>query len=210
VFGILRDRWESVWKNLGARTVPQDIFDELIRAYSSPDRFYHTLAHIEDCLHIFHQTKSLAAHPEEVELAIWFHDAVYDSKRNDNEHKSAEWARVTIDRLGMNNIAGRIYDLILATRHTGSATDNDAQLLVDVDLSILGREPDVFWRYEANIRKEYAWVPEPLFRQKRAEILHRFLDRPSIYFHKEYREHFEQKARINLGQACAKLSEGII
>jgi predicted metal-dependent HD superfamily phosphohydrolase len=211
VFGTLRVRWEAVWKNLGARTVPQDVFDELIRAYSSPDRFYHTFGHIEDCFYIFDQTKSLAVHPEEVELAIWFHDAVYDSKRNDNEQKSAEWARATIDPLGMNqNIAGMISDLILATRHTGGATDNDAQLLVDVDLSILGRETDVFWRYEANIRKEYAWVPEPLFRQKRAEILHGFLDRASIYFHKEYRERFEQKARINLRQAVAKLSEGTI
>jgi predicted metal-dependent HD superfamily phosphohydrolase len=65
---------------------------ELIHAYSSPDRYYHNLTHIQDCLSVFDQTSSLVAHPKEVELAIWFHDAVYDTRRSDNEQKSAEWA----------------------------------------------------------------------------------------------------------------------
>jgi predicted metal-dependent HD superfamily phosphohydrolase len=208
VLEILRDRWEAVWTKLGTRLVPQHVFDDLIKAYSSPDRFYHTLAHIENCLSIFDQTRYLAAHPEEVELAIWFHDAVYDTRRSDNEQRSAEWARAVIVSLEMNhNIADRVSNFILATRHTKEAIDKDAQLMVDVDLSILGREEAVFWRHEENIRKEYAWVPEHLFRQTRVEILSRFLDRPSIYSHKEYQARFERKARTNLKQAIARLEE---
>jgi predicted metal-dependent HD superfamily phosphohydrolase len=171
VLQTLRDRWEAVWRSLGVRTGPQDVFDELIKAYSSPDCFYHTLVHIEDCLSIFDQTKSLAFHPTETELAIWFHDGVYDTHRTNNEQKSAEWAWITIERLGINNdTADIVADLVRATRHTNEITDVDAQLIVDVDLSILGREADVFWRYEEDIRKEYAWVPEPAFRRKRTEI----------------------------------------
>lgn len=205
----LRDRWEAVWQSLGVRTAPRDVFEELVKAYSSPDRFYHTLAHVEDCLFIFDQTKSLAAYPEEMELALWFHDAVYDTRRNDNEQESAKWARATLDRLGIhNNIADRVSDFVLATRHTEEIANKDAQLMVDVDLSILGREADVFWRYEEDIRKEYAWVPEPTFQQKRIEILRSFLDRPSIYYHKEYQERFEQTARANLRQAITKLAQG--
>ena len=81
--------------------------------------------------------------------------------------------------------------------------------MVDVDLSILGRESNVFWHYEENIRKEYAWVPEQLFRQKRTEILSGFLENQHIYYHQKYREMFEEKAWLNLKQAIARLTEGI-
>jgi predicted metal-dependent HD superfamily phosphohydrolase len=204
----LRDRWEQVWQKFGAQKVPQVVFEQLISAYSSPDRFYHSLKHIEDCLSLFDQTKFLTPHPEEVELAIWFHDAVYDTSRNDNEQKSADWANSVIIQAGLNHdIAERVSHSILATRHHTEISDKDAQLMVDVDLSILGREPEVFWRYEENIRKEYAWVPENVFRQKRIEILSGFLDRQHIYYYEKYRVMFEERARANLKQAIAGLSD---
>jgi len=156
---------------------------------------------------LFDQTSSLAAHPEEVELAIWFHDAVYDTRRSDNEQRSAEWAEAIIQQSGLSReIAKRVTSSVLATRHQEEVTDNDAQLLVDVDLSILGREPAVFSRYEENIRKEYAWVPEEVFRRERVKILRGFSDRQHIYYHREYREKFEARARANLEQAIARLS----
>jgi predicted metal-dependent HD superfamily phosphohydrolase len=97
--------------------------------------------------------------------------------------------------------------LILATRHPDEMRDADAPLMVDVDLSIFGAETEVFWQYEENIRKEYAWVPDNLFRRRRSEILHSFLNRPYIYYHRPYREVFEEKARLHLKQAIAKLSD---
>lgn len=203
----LRDRWEYLWQKLHAETVPQEIFDKLVKAYTSPDRFYHNLTHIEDCLFLFDQTRFLAIHWEEVELAIWFHDAIYDSKRKDNEGRSAEWAKIAIQQGGLpDGIAGRVSQMILATRHNEEVTDTDAQLMVDVDLSILGREQDVFWHYEENIRKEYAWAPDPLFKQRRIEILSGFLSRPNLYYHQEFRVRFEEQARVNLRQALARLS----
>ena len=203
-----RNRWKEVWQQLGAHQVPQVVFEELIRAYSSADRFYHNLTHIEDCLSMFDQTKFLAAHPEEVELAIWFHDVVYDTRRNDNEQKSAEWAESVIIQAGLDLvIAERVSRSILATRHDMELTGADEQLMVDVDLSILGRNENSFWQYEENIRKEYAWVPENVFRQKRIEILQGFLYRQYIYYHENYREMFEEKARANLNQAITRLSD---
>jgi predicted metal-dependent HD superfamily phosphohydrolase len=74
-----------------------------------------------------------------------------------------------------------------------------------VDLSILGREAADFWRYEENIRKEYAWVPEDVFQRERVKILRGFLERQHIYYHREYRERFEARARSNLEQAIARL-----
>jgi len=208
VIGHWRDRWKEIWQKLNAYRVPQDVFEKLISAYSSPDRFYHNLTHIEDCLSIFDQTKFLTVYPEEAELAIWFHDAVYDTRRDDNEQKSAEWAESVIHQSGISRIlAERVSNSILATRHQTEVTDTDAQLLADLDLSILGRETNAFWQYEDNIRKEYAWVPESLFREKRIEILRGFLDRQSIYYHETYREIFEEKARANLKQAITRLSD---
>jgi predicted metal-dependent HD superfamily phosphohydrolase len=116
-----------------------------------------------------------------VELAIWFHDAVYDTGRSDNEEKSAAWAEAVILQAGLSGrIAERVRSLILASRHREEVTDNDAQLLVDVDLSILGRETEVFWGYDGDIRKEYAWVPEDVFWRERVRILRGFLDRTHI------------------------------
>ena len=206
---LMRNRWGAVWDKLGAHVIPFHVFNELIKMYSSPERFYHNFTHIEDCLSVFDIAAFLAAHPEEVELGIWFHDAVYDTRRNDNEQKSAEWAESVISKAGLGrDITERVSRSILATRHTMDVTDGDAEVLVDVDLSILGREADVFWRYEENIRKEYAWVPEASFRQRRVEILRGFLDRQYIYYHREYRERFEKQARVNLKEAIARLREG--
>jgi predicted metal-dependent HD superfamily phosphohydrolase len=205
---IDKKRWQEIWQRLDARVAPQAVFEKLVDAYSSPDRFYHNLAHIEDCLSIFDETKSLALHPEEVELTIWFHDAVYDTRRNDNEQKSAEWANAVMIQSGVRNvIAERVSYSILATRHNTEMTDTDSQLMADVDLSILGREPDFFWQYEENIRKEYAWVSESLFREKRIEVLQSFLDRQYIYYHQIYRNRFEEKARVNIEQAILKLRD---
>jgi predicted metal-dependent HD superfamily phosphohydrolase len=203
----MKDRWQRVWQKLLAPRIPQDVLGELMRAYSSPHRYYHNLTHIQDCLSIFDQTIFLAVHSEEVELAIWFHDAVYDTRRSDNEQKSAEWAEAVIRQSGLSReIAKRVVSAILATCHQEEVSGNDAQLLVDVDLSILGRDPEVFWWYEENIRKEYAWVPEDVFRRERVKILSDFLDRKHIYYHGEYRERFEAKARANLEQAIERLS----
>jgi predicted metal-dependent HD superfamily phosphohydrolase len=202
----MRKRWEEVWQNLDARPIPPEVLEELVKAYSSPNRFYHNLTHIQDCLSQFDRTKSLAAHPVEVELAIWFHDAVYDTRRNDNEQKSAEWATAVINQSEVDHaVAERVLKLILATRHMMEVLHRDAQLMVDVDLSILGRETEIYWQYENNIRKEYAWVPENIFRKKRIDVLRGFLVREHIYYHETYREMFEHQARMNLEQAIANL-----
>jgi predicted metal-dependent HD superfamily phosphohydrolase len=201
----MRERWQETWQNLQA-TVPQEVLEALINLYSLPERFYHNLSHIADCHLIFDRARPLATHPEEIELAIWFHDAIYDTRSSNNEQRSAEWAKSVIHQAGLSpELAERLARMILATCHHGEVQDNDAQILVDVDLAILGREKEVFWQYEENIRQEYAWVPADLFRQKRLEILRGFLNRPHIYHLEAYREKFEETARVNLAQAIACL-----
>jgi predicted metal-dependent HD superfamily phosphohydrolase len=202
----MKERCKQIWQKSDAPVVPSEILEELLSAYSSGDRYYHNLAHIQDCLAIFDETRFLADSPEAVELAIWFHDAVYDPKRSDNEEKSAAWAKSAIAQSGLSiDLAEYVSHLILATCHNAIDQDRDTQLLMDVDLSILGQEAEIFWQYEDNIRKEYAWVPEDLFNQKRIAILHSFLERSHIYYLEIYRNRFEEQARQNLEQAIARL-----
>ena len=132
-------------------------------------------------------------------MALWFHDAVYDLQAHDNEQRSADLAAAALQAAGVPDEAvGRVVALILATRHTGVPATQDEQLLVDIDLGILGAGPARFAEYERQIREEYAFVPEALFRSARRSILQGFLDRPVLYGTAHFRDRLEARARVNL------------
>lgn len=163
----------SWWRCAGAlatRPVGPAVFDELVARYSEPHRKYHTLQHLTECLAHFEAVRDLAEQPAEVEMALWFHDAIYDTQRHDNEEKSAGWACEVLLAHGTTAAAAqRVHDLVMATRHTALPVSPDEQLLVDVDLSILGAGGERFAEYEQQIRDEYAFVPPALFRQNGAK-----------------------------------------
>lgn len=199
-------RWAALMQRLGIGA-NLDVFAKLRAAYAQAHRHYHTAEHIHHCLDELEGVRPLAREPDEVELGLWFHDAVYITRRKDNEAKSAEWAR---EFLGANAVdrarVDRVRDLILATTHAAPAPDADSKLLVDIDLAILGADPAAYARFEENVRKEYRWVPAPLFRRTRATILKSFLDRPSVYATAHFRERLEEPARRNLAAAIAALT----
>jgi len=156
---------------------------------------YHNLAHIEDCLEKFARFQSLADDPRAVELAIWFHDIVYDPRAKDNEERSADEAAVFLQG---TEFVDSVRILILATEHNEESGSRDARLLCDIDLSILGSERELYQTYSKAIREEYAWVSDEEYRAGRAKVLRRFLDRSSIYGLSKLRECFEERARLNL------------
>jgi predicted metal-dependent HD superfamily phosphohydrolase len=185
---------------------PRTTFDEVIAAYSESGRFYHTLNHLEECFSHFDSAKRLARSPAEIEIAIWFHDAIYDTRRNDNEENSAGWAVNVIQESGLSStVAERIAGLILATKHKVKPHDPDASLFVDVDLSILGASTNRFDEYERQIRQEYAWVPENEFRQGRTKLLRNIWAREHIYFTQFFRTRLEATARENLKRSLVEL-----
>lgn len=184
-------------------------FEQLQACYGEVQRAYHNLAHIEDCLAQFDPVRSLAERPAEVEAALWLHDVIYDPRRQDNEARSADWAHTALAAGGVAvEVIERIAALILATQHTSIPVALDAMLVVDIDLSILGRPPAAFDRYERAIREEYAWVPAEQFRTGRAKVLHGFLERPRIYQTAHFYDRFEQQARQNVRRSILALSLG--
>ena len=196
---VFAPSWQRAWTGIGAVGEGDALFAQLMAAYAEPQRHYHTLQHVGECLALFDDARTLAAHSAEVELALWFHDAIYDIKGHDNEQRSADWARDALRDAGAPaDAAQRVHDLVMATRHTAVPSGRDEQLLVDIDLSILGAARARFDQYEQQIRKEYAYVPGFLFRRKRREILKGFLDRPAIYSTPHFHDRLEARARDNL------------
>ena len=134
-----------------------------------------------------------------MELALWFHDAVYDPKAGDNEERSAALAKRCLGDCGIARpVAEAVDSLILATKNHTVRAGADAAVVVDVDLSILGRDEERFGEYEEQIRREYAWVPAAVFASKRAEILEGFLARDQVFATQWFRSKYEQQARRNL------------
>jgi predicted metal-dependent HD superfamily phosphohydrolase len=202
-----RRRWTGLWTRLGAGGDGLSVFKVLEVAYAESTRAYHTAEHIRDCLAQFDLSQHTAQRPDEVEAAIWFHDAVYLPGGSDNEEGSARLAQTTLAEAGAPlEAAHRIAGLVLATQHLAIPGEPGAALLCDIDLSIFGRAPEVFDQFERRIRLEYGWVPEPVYRSARAEILDGFLRRPSIFQTDFFRERYEIPARANLQRVIAQLS----
>jgi len=200
-------RWRAAWRALGVEAADEALFRQLLARYGEPLRAYHTAEHLDDCLARLEALGGEAAHPAEVELALWFHDAIYDPGAPDNERRSADWAREACLRAGVSGEAAtRVEALVLATRHDALPDTADAKVVSDADLGILGADPDRFDRYEQQVRVEYRWVPEPFFRRERRRILEGFLARPRIYHTEAGFRQLEAPARENLRRSIRKLA----
>ncbi|MFO0619095.1 MAG: hypothetical protein U0414_41280 [Polyangiaceae bacterium] len=207
-------RWARAWSAVGASAAPA-LFDEVCARWAEPHRAYHGTSHLLACLAVFDEAVAARAadgdgahvRAAEVELGLWFHDAIYDPKAKGNEEASAAWAREALLTGGAESAcADRVAALVLATKHDAVPDTPDAALLVDVDLSILGADEATFAAYERGVRAEYAWVPDDAFREGRARILRGFLERTTIFATAWFVERFEARARRNLSASLDHLS----
>lgn len=199
-------RWLSWWERVGAQGNARKVYDDLVARYSEPHRTYHTLEHIGHCLDELEQVRHLAENPDAVELALWYHDTIYDTRVKDSEERSAALAIEMVRNALLSDSFGQsVAKLIMATKHKAIPTDPDVQLFVDIDLSILGQPEDKFDEYERQIRKEYEWVSEDAFVAGRLAILKSFLDRPTIYSTQFFRNKHEAQAQRNIARSLARL-----
>lgn len=202
----MKNRFLKLWSRIGAKSSADAAFELLMNAYTQPHRFYHNLDHIRACLDIFEPIRSMVSNPDAVEFALWYHDVVYDVRGSQNEEQSALIAYKTCMEAGLPDaMAQEIQHLILTTKHTGRPQTRDQEWIADIDLAILGSPADEFDRYEANIRKEYAHVPEAQFRLVRIAILKAFLDKPTIYYTDYFIQKYQQPAIANLQRSIARL-----
>ena len=203
------DNWLRLWDAIRAKGDAVLVYDRLLATHSEPPRHYHGLQHMSECLTEFEEARTLARQPDAVELALWFHDAVYDPRSHQNEERSAGMAGEFLEGAGLPGLVSRVSELILSTRTHVTRDDPDAALVVDVDLGILGQPAGRFEQYEAQIRAEYEWVPIAEFNSRRAAVLQGFLDRPRIYGTDHFHQKFEQSARRNLTSSIRRLTGAI-
>ena len=209
--------WNAAWSALG-RPAPVGLQAELMTAWAEPHRHYHDQRHLRECLALWARWRGQCERAGEVAVALWFHDAIYDPRApqaGSNELNSAAWAARSLIRAGLpSQTAQRVHDLVMftkqATQHDAPAdlaAGADAQLLVDIDLSILGSPPERFECYDQDVRKEYARLPGFRYRTRRAQVLQGFLDRPRLYHGDAAVALLEGQARINLAAALSRLAQ---
>lgn len=205
-------RLESTWRRLTGQGCPEGLAEALAAAWMEPHRRYHDGAHLAEVLRLLDACRDVAERPDEIEVALWFHDAVYDPHRKDNEACSAAWASDALLSSGAAvETVERVIEMIMATRHDGPAllgAGLDTALMADIDLAVLGRDPDGFADYERKIREEYGWVAELDYRAGRSEVLGRFLGREPLYQTLWFQERFEKQAKRNLGAALEEMEQG--
>ncbi len=173
-------------------------WDNLLRHYQDGQRAYHNLSHIYS---MFTKWDTMGLEMDSsLEYAIWYHDIIYDSKAKDNEQQSADFFRQAFLNVMDGESLDRVTQLILSTQKHFPLLEADElnPLMLDLDLFILSAPSDLYGKYSAAIRKEYAWVPNELYRIGRTKVLESFLERSRIYFSNVFFELHETDARHNL------------
>ncbi|WP_298509587.1 hypothetical protein [uncultured Kordia sp.] len=196
-------RW---WLNLTSKYTDDELllnqlWKEIHKNYTSKKRYYHNLTHIGNMLRCVSIDQNDLDDPDTLNLAIWYHDIIYNATKSNNELKSAEFAqkrlkKLQIDPKKIENCA----NLIISTKkHEILNTQNeDNAYLLDWDLAILGASWKWYEDYTQKIRKEYAMFPDFMYKKGRKKVLQHFLERPRIYYTEKYYDLRETNARNNI------------
>jgi len=197
----LAERWQTLASGSGAGAAVIDAtFTTLCDKHGVRGRHYHTLGHVRALLDLADEFAAQLTDGAAVRFAIWFHDSIYASRKQDNEEQSALLAIAQLGRLRVPAATvERVAAMIRATKgHDAAGLDDDGRWFLDLDLAILGAAPDVYAEYSKAVRSEYRWVPAMLYRRGRRDVLQGFLRREQLYFTAPLRERFEVQARANL------------
>lgn len=205
----LRQQWRTLWQSLSTNEeLIHSLFADVAAHYSEDGRYYHTLDHVDYVLATAQRLRDEARDFTAVQLALWFHDVIYDPRAADNEEKSAAYAEQALRRLQLApETIAHVSQLILATKtHQTAVNDVDTHIVLDADLAILGAERQAYARYARDIRREFDFVSEPAYRQGRRRILAQFLRRDRIYRTGLLFATRETRARQNITWEMAVLS----
>lgn len=207
---MLTERWNYFASSFPANSETiRTIFAAITSSYSSTNRYYHTMEHVQQCLARLDEAARQVSNRKAMELALWLHDIIYIPESSCNEElSSAIGFCYGLELSGSYPFALEIRQLIQATAHGSGACDSagDKAVIQDIDLSILGADSFSFACYETAIRKEYACVPDDVYRKGRIKVLQGFLVRPQIYQTQFFQSRYETQARENMTKLIDSLA----
>lgn len=174
-----------------------ECWSEIEKNYSSKSRHYHNLEHLENMLTELDKVKSQIQNLDALLFSIYYHDIIYKPTKSDNEHQSALVFEKRISQTSFPNLGECMTQIELTKEHKLS-TDNDTNLLLDIDLSILGKSPEEYQQYCKSIRKEYRIYPDFMYRKERIKVLKSILELDAIYKTDFFKQAYENQARENI------------
>eukprot|EP01084_Bolivina_argentea_P163852 284972_1 len=210
--------WQSLSNHLAVADSVSGRWWTVIReSYSHPSRRYHNLSHIADMLVGMDNFNESLVYPHLVQLAIFFHDLIYDPRSNCNEVHSADRYKIFSQEIGQpHDERDAVVEYILATKdhpinRLGEYIDDNLKIVTDLDLAILGRQPDQYMDYAAHVRSEHACIGDKDYCRKRGAWLEKLLDPTKpIFASEQYQYQYEAIARHNILVELSLLRKGII
>ena len=188
-----------------------DVYAEIQAYYSEAGRHYHTPKHIEHCLRQFDLASSEMDDPDAVEMAIWFHDLVYDTTADDNELRSARRFVELSDESMDSEFKTKVYELIMATAPPRQPKSKDEKFMLDIDLSSFGLPWEDFVRDSTAVRQESARLSDAEFFPGQRAFLESLISREHFYFTDFFRSRIEDTARSNIRRHLDSLRDkGIV
>lgn len=203
----MRERWSQLCSRIGRGDALGSLWFALDALYRHPPRAYHNLAHVGACLALLDELRPPPEAPDAVEFALFLHDSVYEPGAADNESRSAQVAEAFMSWLNAPaSSIDAVTRLIRVTDHRTATQGKDDDLIVDVDMAILGSPAREYDAYAAAIRSEFAHVPLSQFNAGRRRFLQSVRDRPAIFRTERFRQRFEASARANIDRELSRLS----
>ena len=201
-------RFSQLWSRCaGGKPVDPAIWNTIATRYGESHRHYHDLGHLQQCLRELDAAGDTIAERDATEMAIWFHDIIYVYAAKDNEERSADTFRNYANG-GMNDgFVDRVYDFILATKHTGSAPDQGTAYLVDIDLSGFGLPWEGYLADSDALRLEAPDVPDEKYYAGKLRFLEGLLEWPSLFQTDYFRDRLEAQAKRNITRYTTQLRE---
>lgn len=204
---ILQEKFTGLAKIYSVNdSLIESCLQELVKNYNSEKRHYHNLSHLENLFAELENIKHEIAGWNAICFSVFYHDAIYDVKKNDNEEQSALLAEKRLLELNVpDSVISRCKEQILATKSHQLSSENDTNLFTDADLSILGKSWEAYEVYYKQIRKEYSIYPDLLYKPGRKKVLKHFLEMPRIFKTDLFADRYEKQARENLRMELERL-----